>query len=228
MEKYYYLMVNFFTIIVPFIFSFHPRLRFWDNQKSFMPACLLTTFLFLVWDVYFTKIGVWGFNERYVVGWFIYGLPIEEILFFICIPYACVFSYHCFGVLIKNFNWVNTGIWSPILILAGVVFIVLFYDKWYPGVNFAVFTVLIIYLAYVKKVAWLGQFYFTYLIMIFPFLIVNGVLTGTGLDAPIVWYNNSEIMGFRILTIPFEDIFYGMSLIGINIFLYEGLLHKKS
>jgi lycopene cyclase domain-containing protein len=228
MTKYTYLMVNFFTIIVPFLFSFHPRLMFWKNVKAFVPACVITSLAFLVWDVIFTKIGVWGFNERYVVGWFIYGLPIEEILFFFCIPYACVFSYHCFGVLVKRFDWVNTKLWSPMLIVVGLVFTILFYDRWYPSVNFAVFTVLIVYLAFIKKVVWLAQFYFTYLIMILPFLIVNGVLTGTGLAEPIVWYNNAETIGFRILTIPFEDVFYGMSLIGLNILIYEGLLKRRA
>ncbi|WP_461485864.1 lycopene cyclase domain-containing protein, partial [Pedobacter sp.] len=98
--------------------------------------------------------------------------------------------------------------------------------KIYPLMNFIMFSLLIAYLAFIKKPSWLGQFYFTYLIMIIPFLIVNGVLTGTGLEAPIVWYNSEEITGIRINTIPFEDVFYGMSLIGMNILLYEGFLTK--
>jgi lycopene cyclase domain-containing protein len=200
---------------------------FWKNVKAFLPANIITTVLFLVWDVWFTDKGVWGFNPDYVVGVFIWGLPIEEILFFLCIPYACLFSYHCFGVWKEQaLRSYSTKAISLFLVLFGVVMLFCFYHKMYPMMNFMVFILLISYLAFVRKPNWLGQFYFTYLIMIIPFLIVNGVLTGTGLDAPIVWYNSNEIIGLRIKTIPFEDIFYGMSLIGLNILLYEGFLVK--
>jgi lycopene cyclase domain-containing protein len=227
MKHYTYLLVNFFSVIVPFICSFHPKLMFWKNVKAFLPANIITTILFLAWDVWFTEKGVWGFNPDYVTGWFIWGLPIEEILFFICIPYACLFSYHCFGV------WKELGLRSYatktisiVLVLFVAVLLCFYYNRMYPLINFSVFVLLISYLAFIKKPSWLGQFYFTYLIMIIPFLIVNGILTGTGLDAPIVWYNSAEIMGIRIRTIPFEDVFYGISLIGLNIFLYEYFLTK--
>lgn len=227
MKHYTYLLVNFFSVIVPFIASFHPKLMFWKNVKAFLPANIITTILFLIWDVWFTEKGVWGFNPDYIVGIFIWNLPIEEILFFLCIPYACLFSYHCFGVWkelgLRNYS---TKLISVVLVVFGLVMFAVYYDKMYPMMNFLVFTLLIAYLGFIKKPNWLGQFYFTYLIMIVPFLIVNGILTGTGLDAPIVWYNNQEIIGIRIKTIPFEDVFYGMSLIGLNIFLYERFLVK--
>ena len=61
----------------------------------------------------------------------------------------------------------------------------------------------------------------SYLIMLIPFFIVNGILTGTGIENEVVWYNNNENLGIRLLTIPVEDFFYGMFLIGMNIMLYE-------
>ena len=60
-----------------------------------------------------------------------------------------------------------------------------------------------------------------YLFLLIPFFIVNGILTGTGLEAPIVWYNNQENLGVRLLTIPIEDAFYGFELILLNVFFYE-------
>jgi hypothetical protein len=62
-----------------------------------------------------------------------------------------------------------------------------------------------------------------YPILLIPFFIVNGILTGSGLPQPIVWYNNAENIGIQLWTIPVEDIFYGFELMLINVYLYEML-----
>ena len=37
-------------------------------------------------------LGVWGFNERYHAHIILLGLPLEEFLFFITVPYASIFT----------------------------------------------------------------------------------------------------------------------------------------
>ena len=63
----------------------------------------------------------------------------------------------------------------------------------------------------------------SYAVMLIPFLIVNGFLTAI----PVVLYNDAENLGIRIYTIPFEDVFYGMLLILLNVITYELLKNKK-
>ena len=96
-EHYTYLLVDLCCIIVPFLFSFHPTINFYKQWRFFWLPCLVTAFIFLVWDVLFTREGVWSFNRGYVCGLYFCSLPLEEYLFFICIPYAAVFTWFCIG-----------------------------------------------------------------------------------------------------------------------------------
>ncbi|MBE9602312.1 lycopene cyclase domain-containing protein [Pedobacter sp. MC2016-24] len=223
-----YLLIDFFTIIVPFIYSFHPKLQFYKTWRAFFPAVLITGLIFILWDVYFTGLGVWGFNPRYLVGIMVGNMPLEEILFFLCIPYACVFTFHCLDLWIKNgISKTVEGLLTPAFIVIFMVIAVTYHDKIYPMVTFAGLSLLLILAKYVLKISWLAKFYVIYSILLIPFLIVNGMLTGTGLEEPVVWYNAQKIIGFRILTIPIEDTFYGMGLILSNLMIYK-YLKKRS
>lgn len=225
MTKYTYLLVNFFTIIVPFIFSFHPLLKFHKTWRAFFPAVILTAVFFLAFDELYTQMGVWGFNKQYLIGVYVGHLPLEELLFFFCIPYACVYTYHCLDIFIKKEFAVKIETTITISFIAIFLLVsIIYYQQIYTMFAFSVLAVLLIIAKYVMKVSWLTKFYIIYAILLFPFLIVNGVLTGTGLENPVVWYNENEIFGFRILTIPFEDVFYGMAMILMNTMIYKKLL----
>jgi lycopene cyclase domain-containing protein len=229
MTKYTYLLIDFFTIVVPFIFSFHPKLQFHRTWKSFFPAVAITGIIFILWDIYFTHLGVWGFNPTYIVGLKIGNLPIEEVFFFLCIPYSCVFTYHCLNRLIKLKMGKNTTTVVTLgLIIFGFIAGCLYFGKFYTSVTAFGLSMLLLIGKYLLKVDWLGKFYLVYLVLLIPFCIVNGLLTGTGLAAPVVWYNPTEIIGPRILTIPIEDVFYGMDLILLNLFIYLGLERKRN
>lgn len=69
----------------------------------------------------------------------------------------------------------------------------------------------------------MGRFYVAFGVILIPFLIVNGILTGSFIDEPVVWYNNEENLRIRIGTIPVEDVFYGMLMLLIPITISEKL-----
>jgi lycopene cyclase domain-containing protein len=76
-------------------------------------------------------------------------------------------------------------------------------------------------------VEWYSSFVFTFIVAIIPFLIVNGILTGSFTDAPVVWYNENHIIGMRIFTIPFEDLFYNYAMLLPLIAIFEYLKKGK-
>lgn len=225
--SFLYLIVNILAVLFPVIFSFHPRLRFNKKWRSAWPAILCTALPFILWDIYFTGKGIWGFNDKYLTGFFIANLPVEEILFFICIPYACLFTHHCFNILVnKDFLKPFKKNISLLLVLLLPILAAYYWTKAYTFTTFLLTAVFILLHSFVFKSSWLSHFYFSYLFLLIPFFIVNGILTGTGPEQPVVWYNNFENMNIRLLTIPVEDFFYGMLLILLNVSVFEYLERK--
>ena len=64
--KSLYLLIDFFTVIIPVIFSFHPKIKFYKSWPQFFAAAAIVGILFIAWDAIFTKLGVWNFNPQYV------------------------------------------------------------------------------------------------------------------------------------------------------------------
>lgn len=220
--NYTYLLVDLCSVMVPFIFAFHPRLRFSRFHKPFIMANLLAMFVFVLWDMLFTKLGVWGFNERYLLGFTFINLPLEEVLFFLCIPYSCLFTFYCLRSFFKlswpkHFEAAFTGVMVTFLFILGFFNL----DKLYTSSSFISTGAFLLMLRYYFRVKWLSEFFTAYLILLVPFFIVNGVLTGTGLEEPVVWYNDAENLGIRLMTIPVEDSIYGFELLLLNQFLFE-------
>lgn len=168
--------------------------------------------------------GIWGFNPTYITGIYLFSLPIEEILFFICIPYACVFTYEAVGYFSKRDIHSSTA--HKISLFLIVMFVgvsIASTQRWYTFMTSTLCALFLLYVHVKLKPTYLGKFYTTYLFILIPFFIVNGILTGTAIDGQVVWYNNTENLGIRLGTIPIEDVFYGMLLILMNVTLFESL-----
>lgn len=222
MLPYTYLLINFFTVIICFIFSFHPKIKFNRYFGAFFTASFIVAVVFIIWDAWFTKIGVWWFNDRYLIGIRFLKLPIEEIMFFFCIPFACIFTYFCLNKFFK-LDW--KPFWEKAFVISCIFLALMigvyFIDKIYTSLTFITTACSLIVLYFVLKVRWIGKASFIYLILMPGFLMVNGILTGTGLESPIVNYNPKDFVGIRILTIPIEDTVYGYELILWNIFFFQ-------
>ena len=223
---YLYLLLNLGSLSIPFIFSFHPKLKFYKLWKSLAIGILACMLVFIPWDIAFTVNEFWGFNHEYLLGLSLFNLPLEEWLFFICIPYACVFTnyalLHYFPRM--KLSTKSTKVISYVLIIGFMVLAIYHYHKWYTFVNFGISTILLLIVT-TKNLELLKRFYLTFLVMLIPFFVVNGILTGSSIKSEVVWYNNAENLGIRLFTIPVEDVFYAFSLILLCLFIMK--LNKK-
>lgn len=222
MMAYTYSLVLFFTAIICFVASFDRRLRFDRHFGAFIKAAVLVAIPFIAWDVWFTAKGVWWFNTDYTLGIVIAGLPLEEWLFFICIPFSCVFTYYCLDKFYKM-EWLsgfNNLIVFVTVIVCSVVALLL-YDKIYTLVT-AIATILtLIYLHFIVRAKWISKASFVFSVLMLGFFPVNGVLTGFGLESPIVNYNPNNFLGIRMITIPIEDAVYGYTQFLLVLYFFK-------
>ena len=225
--QYTYLWVDFLCIIFPFIFSFHPKLQFYTQWRNFVLPCIITALFFLIWDGVFTHLNVWDFSPIYTYGLTVVNMPLEECLFFVAIPYASVFSHHCYTKYFSATNYTKqANYFSIALIIALVMVGMLNLHKLYTSVT-AILLALYLTILLVKKVNYLANFYVVYLFILIPFFLSNGVLTGGFFNRMVVHYNANYNLGIRLYTIPFEDVFYGMLLLLMNVSGFEYFKRKK-
>ena len=222
-----YLWLNIGSVAIPLLYSFHPKLQLYKKFHWLLLSLMLTMGVFIPWDVIFTINGVWGFNSDYFLGFEIFSLPLEEWLFFICIPFACVFTHYALLLYFPNLklNKVATKAISISLVLILFILALANYDKWYSLVNFSL-AIPLTWLVYKYNPQLLQHFLLTFLVMLIPFFIVNGVLTGSWIDNQVVWYNNAENLGIRMGTIPVEDSIYAYSMILMNLYFFEYLCSR--
>lgn len=222
MIAYTYSAILFSTVIICFIASFDKRILFCRHFGAFIKSSLLVAVPFIAWDVWFTAGGVWWFDSKYTLGIPIAGLPIEEWLFFICIPFSCVFTYYCIDKFFQM-EWLSA--FNNLLVFFAVIVCslvaLLHYDRVYTLVTTLVTVATLIYLHFIARVDWIAQASLVFTILMLGFFPVNGVLTGWGIDSPIVNYNPNEFLGIRMITIPVEDAVYGYSQFLLLIYFFK-------
>lgn len=226
---YTYLLVLFFTVIICFLFSYHKKIKFHLHFNFLLPSIGMVAIPFIVWDIIFTNEGIWWFDHTYTIGTDIINLPIEEWMFFVCIPFSCMFTYFC---LDKFFNWSWTKrynkIFQVLYFLLSISVMFYFKERDYPFYTFLFNAIFTIFTFLIIKTDLVFKIFSIYICLLPGFLLVNGVLTGSFIPSPVVNYNPSEIINLRIKTIPIEDLAYGFLLFQANVLLFKEFSTKAN
>jgi lycopene cyclase domain-containing protein len=207
----FYLYLNLAIIIVPLIFSFEKRIKFYSKFKALVVSILIVGVFFVGWDILATYRGHWSFNPSYVGMAKLFGLPIEEILFFITVPFSCLFVFKAIVYFLEDKKLLSLKKWVVSIIGLLIIFSALiFLNKEYTflsiiSVGFTVFCV-----SQVNLNLFLSRAYWIYvLVTLFLFLIFNYILT----SFPVVVYSPNAITGFKVTTIPIEDFLFNFSML---------------
>jgi lycopene cyclase domain-containing protein len=220
-----YLIILIASLSAPLALSFDKKVQYYKLLKYILPAIMITASIFWVWDIKFTASGVWSFNPKYTLGFSLAGMPVEEWLFFIIIPYCCVFVYEVLKYYLKINE--NAKPYLALSLFLVIGFSLLSYFFRHQAYTFLTFLLSAIYLGYIlvrnKFKAHIAKFYLAYLVSLIAFLAVNGILT----TLPVVEYNAAHILNIRIINIPVEDFSYFFLMFLMVITIYETLKSHK-
>lgn len=223
----YYLLAMLASVFFPFVLSFDKKVNFKQYFKQLIFSISIVAILFTLGDVLYTYLGVWGFNSNYHLPYKLFNLPLEEISFFFLVPFACVFIYE---VLRAYFPFKSSYALNNLILLLSFLMAVLalvFSDKLYTNLSFSFTAAILIWMKW-KNFEFNSNLLVAYLISIIPFFLVNGFLTGMFMEDAIVWYNPEEIIGWRLISIPIEDLSYSFNLLSLNIIVFEWLKKRRA
>ena len=220
---YTYLILNVFIIFVTFLLFLFNFINLRKYYLAFLISISSIGIIFIIWDYFSTQSKIWSFNNDFITNIKIIGLPFEEILFFITVPFSCIVIYEIFNAKIKEkvLNLDTNVFYIMISIL--ILFSLIFFQKNYTrNVLFSVAISIMLILLLNRKIFLSANYWRSIIFCYLPFLIVNTTLT----MLPIVLYNNLDTWGIRIISIPLEDFFYSFSLLSTNIAIYD-LVKRK-
>jgi lycopene cyclase domain-containing protein len=213
-----YLLINFAIISVPLLYTPDKRVGYYRRLPAVSFSILVVGFCYLLWDVLVTARGEWSFNSRYLTGIEILNLPLEEIMFFITVPYSCLFIYEVVLYATKNSHFkIPNGVVIAMIVLLTAASIA-FYSQGYTMkalVSCAVFLAATLLLD--RSLIRSKQYWLWLVVCYIPFMIFNSVLTAL----PVVEYNSVAIWGVRLGTIPVEDFFYNYSMLSFYLLFYR-------
>lgn len=223
--KYEYLIFNFFILAGPlFVFFLNKKWIIRPDFKPLIISILVTSVIFITLDQLAVNY-FWFFNAKYITGLFLLYLPIEEIMFFVTVPFACLMLWVNYKDLFIERKIINLR--RYLVVFLSILILLLFsYNKLYSSsVVFSFLVVLVLDFLlqtnlFVKK----SFVLFIFLITNFLTFIFNLYLTAR----PVVLYNAIFKTNINIASIPIEDFVFGMSLISLVIILYEKNILLKS
>jgi lycopene cyclase domain-containing protein len=216
--QFEYLLFNIIVIAGPLAYSFEKNVYFRQYWREAALGIGSSLVVYVVWDAAVTN-RHWFFNPLYIMDFRFFKLPIEEWLFFITVPYACLFVKEVLAIFVKNrsvrgLEWVRAFMFA--FLPAGII--VFQNGKEYTGLVLIAFSVV----AFVDRQLGVHTLLQTrtYLLLAcvvgFTF-VFNMYLTAR----PLLIYAPEYQLDFRIITIPIEDFGYGVTHIALCNIVYE-------
>lgn len=220
MPELTYYLFNVLVIAPVVLLSIFTDVQPHKDWRTLLRCVLLVSVPFMYWDIWAANEGHWGFNPEYVTSLRILSVPVEEFLFFVTVPFACLYVW---GVICKHYKakkLIPNSLLTIALTLGLLASFLLIFANWDNGYTRSAGVAFLITVAVLwrqKILVRSRQFWLFQAVLLGLFVVANSVLTAL----PIITYGEASFIGFRIGTIPIEDFFFNFALINLWILVWE-------
>ena len=223
--KFEYLLFHLVVIAGPVASQFTRQIKSVSRWRLKLRVSAIVMIPYVIWDVLVAG-SHWQFNTAYTLNFRLFGLPIEEWLFFITVPFGCLLVWE---TLPQTDRWLVPL--KPLRHVRSILYVALPVGIWvfstgkqYTGLVLCCFGLVGLVDTLLRTDLLLRPKTYLYLAIVSGLILVfNGYLTAR----PVVTYGEAYQMGYRIWTIPIEDFGYGFTLMLFNTVLYEKLSDGK-
>ena len=223
--KFEYLLFNLVVVLGPVTSQFSRQIKNVSRWRLKLRVSIIVMIPYVIWDALVTG-SHWQFNTAYTLGFRLFGLPIEEWLFFITVPFGCLLVWETLPKVdrrlarLRSLRHVRNVLYAALPVGIWVFST----GKQYTGLVLCCFGCVGLMDMLLRTDLLLRPRTYLYLAIVAGLILVfNGYLTAR----PVVMYGEVYQMGYRIWTIPIEDFGYGFTLMLFNTMLYEKLKHGK-
>lgn len=198
--------------------SFDQKVFFIGSIVPVLVATVVVGALYIAWDSWVVKLGDWEFNPEFTGHWRLLRLPAGEWLFFLSVPYATLFLFEVFGAYFGRDQILGLPRWLSFAVAGGLLGLAYFFRA--RHYSFLALTSSAAFL--VAQGLWVPDFWkrldalLTMAASFGTFLLINGIYT----RLPTIHYNPKATWGMRVGTIPLEDFFYNLGMIGLYLIVY--------
>lgn len=222
--KIEYLLFNLIVLIGPLALSFDRTVRYHRYWPQAFLSLGIVMIPFLVWDIYANGF-FWWFNDAYVLPLRILGLPPGEVLFFISVPFSCLFIWQ---IIVTHRQEVGGGNKVILYLLAALAALTagvfLLRGLLYTAFVFILLALTVALDLVLRTHLLLQKRTYLYLGIVTALMFLfNGYLTAR----PVVLYGERYFTGIRLWTIPVEDFGYGYGLILLCTVIFERVKGRR-
>ena len=219
--KFEYLLFNFLVMAGPIISQFNRQIKHVSRWRLKLITIGIVMIPYIIWDILVAGTH-WWFNKAYTLDFRLFGLPIEEWLFFITVPFGCLLVWETLPhadrwlIRLRSLRYIRVVLYAALPVGIWVFST----GKQYTGLVLFCFGLVGLMDTLLGVDLLLRLKTYLYLAIVSGLILVfNGYLTAR----PVVLYGEVYQVNYRILTIPVEDFGYGFTLMLFNVMLYEKL-----
>jgi lycopene cyclase domain-containing protein len=98
LDHFQYLLLMVCCLLITLPLEFVLSARVYRRAAGLIFALIPVVIIFSVWDVVGILRDHWSYSARFTTGWkLIFGMPIEELVFFVVVPICGLLTYEAVG-----------------------------------------------------------------------------------------------------------------------------------